>query len=145
MAITKAMLARCKNEKMQAFCALDEDVQEAMKANWMNQQTMDGGGAWVRDTSPDYRPSWAMLRLSPDTPTEQEYEECKVFANMNGILGTKPSSLAHREFAHEHLYLTSCSSHKDFIGIVYTLNGVETLRTSVDAAFGKPVRVRFAK
>lgn len=43
------------------------------------------------------------------------------------------------------LNLAAVTCVREFLGIIYQKDGVETLRTSIDAAFGTPVRVRFAK
>lgn len=145
--MTKSMLEKCLNKEMRAFCALDEDVREAI-FNHMNivlgnqcEKLISDCGTyltpkfrWVKASGFNYN---QVIRLSPDTPTEPEYEELNVFKDSSGYLAVRLEG--------EVPLVTTCQSHNRFIGIIYTLNGVETLRTSVDAAFGTPVRVRFAK
>ena len=150
MAITKAMLARCQNELKQAFCALPDDVQKAICADRENAQRLvqefRGPCLFKRvnlsDPNDFAEHPW---RLSPDTPTEPEWEEREVVDGGDVYL------------AGTHLYgcivpgvetwrtVSDCVCHKRFIGVKYAINGIETLRTSVDAAFGVPVRVRFSK
>lgn len=141
MAITKEMLKRCLNEKMQAFCALDKDVQDAIIANPDFSESLwniSGETVWKKETSTEQKKHFPW-RLSPDTPTEPEWEEHTVIDGQSGYLGCKPP--INGSFTR----LSDMLCHVRFIGIIYTLNGVETLRTSIDAAFGVPVRVRFAK
>lgn len=141
MAITKDMLARCQNELKQAFCALPEDVQKAIRENFKHAQCLQsatGGNKWAFYGSPILNHQDAYTwRLSPDTPTEPEWEERDV-TEKNGsrfVISTRGTSY----------HITVVLGDVDFIGIIYLKDGVETLRTSVDAAFGTPVRVRFSK
>lgn len=139
MAITKAMLARCQNELKQAFCALPEDVQKAIASNSLYLQRLFGDGKWLGHVC-----SWELIsneifRLSPDTPTEPEWEDAPVvWDSWNRATVNRTSS----KFV---FTVNECVMIRDFIGIIYLKDGIETLRTSVDAAFGTPVRVRFTK
>ena len=138
MAITKAMLARCQNELKQAFCALPEDVQNAMRY-YLVCDVLTDKNTWLTCRNPSWSGS-LVYRLSPDTPTEPEWEEKGVVNRKDGMRGIIDGS-----FNGGMLYITSCVSRADFLGIVYLKDGIETLRTSVDAEFGVPVRVRFSK
>lgn len=140
--MTKSMLEKCLNKEMRAFCALDGDVREAIKKypNYSESLWEDQGAAiWIPDVWCQAKLHFAW-RLSPDTPTEPEYEERPVELFVEKWFGVVPIT-----GPEQYWILCACLCHKRFIGIIYTLNGVETLRTSVDAAFGTPVRVRFAK
>jgi len=149
--LTKEMLKRCQNELKQAFCALDTDVQEAILENYKNAESLQhsnlewyGRDIFTAGKIECYKAS--VWRLSPDTPTEPEWLEMPVVeGNKFGILGIVPPGAKSDDFLLGVVYLSSAISIKSFLGIIYTLNGVETLRTSVDAAFGTPVRVRFLK
>lgn len=141
--ITKAMLARCQNELRQAFCALDKDVQEAIFNNreYQEHYCMCSG-------KPEWTPgvlftmhSTSVLRLSPDTPTEPDWEEREVILSGDGFYAV--AGLFNLVGQRVTVVVATC--HRNFIGVWYTLNGTETLHTSVDAAFGSPVRVRFRK
>lgn len=140
MAITKAMLARCQNELKQAFCALGEDVQKAMR-DYLVCDVLSDKNTWESCLNPGWHGS-TVYRLSPDTPTEQEWEELAVTSSQFGILAVSYKCMKYKDLT---LYVSSCPSCPNFLGIIYLKNGIETLRTSVDAAFGTPVRVRFAK
>lgn len=62
---------------MQAFCALDKDVQDAINDNKAFQQALyciSGEVSWKNDYDEKPMPNY-VYRLSPDTPTEQEWEE----------------------------------------------------------------------
>lgn len=135
--ITKQMLARCQNELKQAFCALDQDVQSELKSNYQHMQYLNEQDKWTKvSVSP-----WpnCVYRLSPDTPTEQEYEEFPVYCD-----NVRTQYRVHDEGKSEPLMWAATT--QGFLGIIYRDKDVkETLRTSVDAAFGVPVRVRFAK
>jgi len=139
--ITKEMLKRCLNPEMQAFCALDEDVRDAIFNNNHYERLFVSGSydrpilRWEKVGGFNYD---QVVRLSPDTPTEPEYEDYNVMIDVRGF-----TYLSVRDTG--NLPLFTAITHSRFLGIIYTLNGVETLRTSVDASFGTPVRVRFAK
>lgn len=147
--ITKGMLKRCINEKKQAFCALDKEVQDAINDNKDFQQCLyfiKGKLSWENDDDEKPSPNY-VYRLSPDTPTDPELEEREVRRDIFNPSKTESfvvdcSSIETRE---DYLALSLAVSCVRFLGIIYTLNGVETLRTSIDAAFGVPVRVRFSK
>lgn len=144
--ITKQMLARCQNELKQAFCALDKDVQEAIMKNTDRLQLLCSGVFCYYVMGKKTKLCDEIVRLSPDTPTEPEYEERIVVVGgigksygLYGVGGDSLGDLNSYSVAH-------CVVHPRFIGIIYRdKDGKETLRTSVDAAFGTPVRVRFAK
>ena len=147
MAITKAMLARCQNELKQAFCALPEDVQKAIVDNHNHAEALQhrygffhrpAGGfgvSYIQDKSA------SVFRLSPDTPTDPEWEERVIVQSLDGFLQVRglTNCLGHG------ISFSTSQSHPHFLGIIYLKDGIETLRTSVDAAFGTPVRVRFSK
>ena len=139
--LTREMLKRCQNELKQAFCALDKDVQEAISGNRANVMMLDKSGQWktpLKEAGDIFYPA-ALYGLSPDTPTEPEWEELPVVYDAFG--------LALCSFGPKRLefWLANMVSYKTFLCIIYFKDGTETLRTSVDAAFGTPVRVRFAK
>lgn len=137
--ITKQMLARCQNELKQAFCALDKDVQEAIMKNTDRLQLLCSGVFCDYVMGKKTKLCDEIVRLYPYTPTEPEYVEYEVVVNSYGLYEVIWKDLV-------RLHLNSCTWHHKFIGLIYRdKDGVETLRTSVDAAFGTPVRVRFAK
>jgi len=136
--ISKDMLKRCQNEKMQAFCAFDKDVQNAILENDKHVECLDHDGQWYqRSFTSNYGLVW---RLSPDTPTEPEYEERDVVTNR---FCEVDCSFVESRSDFRALSWAVCAHN--FIGIIYLKDGTETLRTSVDAVFGVPVRVRFSK
>lgn len=144
------MLDKCLNKEMRAFCALDKDVREAI-FNHMNivlgnqcEKLISDCGTyltpkfrWVKASGFNYD---QVIRLSPDTPTEPEYEEFPVYVGKNS-----KAYCFDIPYIGNGVFINYGTSLVNFIGYWYTLNGVETLRTSVDAAFGVPVRVRFVK
>lgn len=147
--IKREMLKRCLNVECRAFCALDEDVRTAMLDNFQYAQCLQNGslqwcGGFLRDALMSSNAN--VWRLSPDTPTEPEvdYVEYDITINEDGwYCFSIPQG---RPFAGSYWNFTFVLGRDDGLGIVYRdSNGVETLRTSVDAAFGTPVRVRFAK
>ncbi len=136
--ITKEMLKRCQNKQKQAFCALPEDVKQALTTNKSHVWFLSDSGTWMDcENSPNYSGN-GVYRLSPDTPTEPEWEEKQV--NVSSPFGIRQVDIECVPFT-----ISNAVCHANFIGIIYLKDGIETLRTSVDAAFGVPVRVRFAK
>lgn len=134
MAITKEVLKRCQNEFKQAFCALPEDVRAAMKDNLENVEWFDGLKRWRKGYSFSEN---LIYRLSPDTPTEPEWYENPVTEN----LGFNQTTM----IGYGCINIVDATGNRNFLGIIYRKDGIETLRTSIDAAFGTPVRVRFSK
>ena len=150
MAITKAMLARCQNEKMQAFCALDKDVQdEIVKPEYDGfRQRLRPASRGVADwydgaiVSADVlRDFECVFRLSPDTPTEPEVdlEEFVVCSSDTYYAVNEAIGGFHTPF------LLTVTCHVRFLGIVYLKDGVETLRPHLSVEFGTPLRVRLRK
>lgn len=142
--MTKSMLEKCLNKECAAYGKLSEDVKELISKNYLHAEILVGWPEVWKSTR-----SWSherIVRLSPDTPTEPEvdYVEYDITINEDGwYCFSIPQG---RPFAGSYWNFTFVLGRDDGLGIVYRdSNGVETLRTSVDAAFGTPVRVRFAK
>lgn len=137
--ITKEMLAKCQNELGQAWSFLSEDVRTAISANGQHVMLLKSEG-WVRcPKSPGEVFFLSVIyRLSPDTPVEPEQNWVEAEVRLMGLfLAVELGSIEVR--------LSMTPSVYKFLGIVYEKDGKETLRTSVDAAFGTPKRVRFSK
>lgn len=136
--MTKSMLEKCLNKECVAFGKLPTEIKVAISDNFGHVEKLV---AWPERW--EHVRGWnhnEVMRLSPDTPTELEYEERIVELFDEKFLGVNPI-----DDTRQCWLLCVCVCHKRFIGIIYAKDGVETLRTSVDAAFGTPVRVRFAK
>lgn len=136
--ITKEMLAKCQNELGQAWMFLPDDVKMALGANEKYVQRFDGS-LWMPYRVPPIGFHKAeVYRLSPDTPVEPEQNWVEVKVSVFGLfLAVELGSMEVR--------LSMAPSVYKFLGIVYEKDGKEALRTSVDAAFGTPKRVRFLK
>lgn len=143
MSITKAMLSRCQNELKQVFCALPPEVQKLMRDNSEYVQVIGDGGEF-RTIGIDFATRFVpcgCYRLDPNMPTEPE----QYWVEYALRPGPRGYCVVHEG------HLDGCPTdsvllHPLGLGIVYRdANGVETLRTSVDIAFGTPVRVRFRK
>jgi len=137
--ITKEMLKRCQNELKQAFCALDKDVQDAMKANADFMERLASTGSWNHSQTPAWCAN-TVYRLSPDTPTEPEYVERDVDTDAFDFYFVCCGKCRYPTV------LASATSHKDFLSIVYKdASGNERLMCTMSPQFGTPVRVRFVK
>lgn len=143
--ITKAMLAKCQNELGQAFGFLPQDVKQAMLDNNEHLQRFNHYygeyPAWEKAPDNPMPFKERVFRLSPDTPTEPEVDwvEVPVKPNWFGAYEVQINGL------NIQCLLGYATSLVKILGIVYEKDGVETLRTSVDAAFGVPKRVRLRK
>lgn len=148
--ISKMMLAQCQNVLGQAFEFLPEDVQRTMIAHKEHVLVFapckDGRAQWLpaRLANIDNPSYWQdrVLRLSPDTPTLPESSDWFDTPVNISELGFYEACVPCCEGPHDMFIY---AGHSRFLGIVYERDGVETLRTSVDAAFGVPKRVRFHK
>jgi hypothetical protein len=137
--ITKEMLAKCQNELGQAWTFLPDDVKKAIITNAKHVMFLKNG-EWEKCSKflgevffPD-----AIYKLSPETPVEPEQNWVEEEVRLMGLfLAIELGSMEVR--------LSMAPSVYKFLGIVYEKDGKETLRTSVDAAFGTPKRVRFLK
>ena len=137
--ITKEMLAKCQNELGQAWAFLPDDVKKAIVTNGKHVMFLKNGD-WEK--CPKFPGEVfftdAIYKLSPDTPVEveQNWVEEEVYRDGLFLVVGKGSV---------EVRLSIAQSLCQFLGIVYEKDGKETLRTSVDAAFGTPKRVRFLK
>lgn len=137
--MTKEMYQKCLNEKMEIFGKLPKDVQEAMQSCERLQLLNDSmvwGGVYLD-------PLWCLssvYRIDPSTPYEQEFYEVGITT-----VGVNFPCLGIIVNPFGTCVLSNVTSSPNFLGIIYEKDGKETLRTSVDLAFGTPKRVRFAK
>lgn len=141
--ITKEMLAKCQNELGQAYQFLSDDVKSAIRANGPYVEYFDCAGHWSPcpksvNCEERHLNSNGAYRLSVNTPVEPEQNWVEEPVYMSSVY------LAVRhQGSGVCVALAPCCPN--FLGIVYEKDGKETLRTSVDAAFGTPKRVRFLK
>lgn len=138
--ITKEMLAKCQNDLGQAWRFLPEDVKAAIAQHGGHVMVLASSGGWVpgAKSQNDVFYNNAVYKLSPDTPVEPERNWAEAEVRLMGLfLAIELGSMEVR--------LSMAPSVYKFLGIVYEKDGKETLRTSVDAAFGTPKRVRFLK
>ena len=142
MSITKEMLAKCQNEQLQAWAALPMPVRAAISNNREHTLFLTDDGQWasIRTKHFDGFLCSGIYRLDPKMPIEQEFEEYQVVIGPDGVYATQDPTAKGTLW---RLYGAVVAAR--FLGIIYQKDGVETLRTSIDAAFGTPVRVRFAK
>lgn len=145
MTITKEMLAKCQNETGQVFGMLPKDVQDAMKsAPSGSVQFMHADGIWSDAPLPSFS-SGRCYRLRPDTPFEREYVYGDIAPNHNGVVRMKEGIEGLPPYAAK-CTLIGAFNLATFAGILYrAADGTETWRTTIDCAFGTPIKVRFVK
>ena len=137
--ITKEMLAKCQNELGQAWAFLPEEVRKAIRENSRYVMFLKNGD-WEKFSKFPNEAFFAdvVYKLSPDTPVEPEQNWVEVDVYFSRCY----ASVLHQGSGICIAFAPCCPK---FLGIVYEKDGKETLRTSVDAAFGLPKRVRFLK
>lgn len=141
-ALTKSELDKCLNTSMHAWSALPMDVKDLMvrvqSIPYVQQYTESG--VWVNRVLDKFN-RCAVYRLDPNTPTipECDWVEYPVTISEDGFYqSTAPGYKS-------PWTLCNCTCHICFLGIIYLKDGVETLRSSLDAQFGTPVRLRYSK
>ena len=134
--MTKEMHEKCLNKDMAIYGKLPKDVKaEINRSRNVNILDMDGNWEFLET------PMWcfsSVYRIDPSTPYDPVFEEKDVIFTPNGVYGVDFG----RRFAGT---ISAALCHPNCLGIIYEKDGEETLRTSVDLAFGTPKRVRFAK
>ena len=141
--ITKEMLAKCQNELGQAYQFLPDDVKSAIRANGPYVEYFDCAGHWSPcpksvNCEERHLNSNGAYRLLVNTPVEPEQNWTDEEVYPDGLVWVVGRGST-------EVLLSLAQSLRNFLGIVYEKDGKETLRTSVDAAFGIPKRVRFLK
>lgn len=145
--MTKEMKAKCLNTKMQAFCALDKDVQDVLAsarkagdAEWLltiNNAPVWGkiwGNAHIDEPSPS-----GIYRIRPDYREERAFYEEVVQPPAHG----SKHYWLNRRYTTSTVLLVHVAGLTDFGGVVYEKDGQETLRPHLSLDFGTPKRVRF--
>jgi hypothetical protein len=136
------MYERCLNPDWVAWAKMDTDVKNAIRSQKV-VQGLNREGQWNdmhgdMNLEHNFAPSH-QYRIHPDTPHDDaDFVECDVKVYSNGAIPEYRF-----DFNNCNTHFTYCQSIVGFVGIVYELNGVETLRTSIDAAFGVPKKVLF--
>ena len=134
--MTKEMHEKCLNKDMVIFGKLPKDVQDAITSSCdVNILNMDGKWEVLGVPMGFFN---SVYRIDPSTPYDPVFEEKDVIFTPNGVYGVDFG----RRFAGT---ISAALCHPNCLGIIYEKDGEETLRTSVDLAFGTPKRVRFAK
>jgi len=141
--LTKKMYERCLNPDLIIWAREADDVKsilrESDKVEWYDD---DGTWRFLDRIIGKRFVGNGVYRIQPDTPHEDEdYFELPVLQ-----IKFTPSSFNEYRVCFNDMFipfLYQCVHLVEFVGIVYDLNGVETLRTSIDAAFGVPKKVLF--
>jgi hypothetical protein len=141
-AITRIELDSCLNAAKQAWDAMPPSVKKLMnrvdRIPYVQQYTESG--TWVNRVLDAYN-RCAVYRLDPAMPTaERDWVEYPVTTTE-----TERGFYCYEVRERDSLgvwYLSSCVNIPGFLGVVYLKDGIETLHTSLDAAFGVPKRVR---
>lgn len=147
--MTKELYKKCRNQLMQAFCALDKETQTALERACLSGMTerLVNNGTWVLrqdlatpeglDEVGDILWGSYVYRISDKAapPPEPRYEDVPVYrANVFGK----------REWHYgEGDFLALAHGCCDFDGITYDTGFVES--ESYDPSYGTPVSVRFRK
>lgn len=133
--MTKEMYKKCLNEDMVIFGKLPKDVKAEINRS-RNVNILNFDGKWEFLENPMWRFD-SVYRIDPSTPYDPEFEEKDVIETKLGYLGM--------EIDEDSYSVCTLLCFPNCLGIIYENDGVETLRTSVNLAFGTPKRVRFAK
>ena len=149
-ALTKELLVRCQNEGLVSYAGLLKDKPDVAAAIAAYPQHRQRYIKWT-NAAPEWRNCSSMsapvvapnyegiYRLDPNAPTQRKFwDNMDLTVGSSGVLSVrlpKPKNLG--------CYVTSCLAHKDCVGIWYEKDGVRTLRTDMNLAYGRIVGVRF--
>ena len=147
-ALTKELLARCRNEGLVSYAGLlkdNPDVAAAIAAHTRHRQRYiqwtNAAPEWRNCSSmsaPVVAPNYeGIYRLDPNAPTQRKFwDSTDVMVNQSGIASVcMPNG--------RNCYVSSCLAHRGCVGIWYEKDGVRTLRTDMNLAYGRIVGVRF--
>jgi len=131
--ISKEMYEKGLNRERRIYADLPSDVQSVIKQGTKQYYGVDL--EWKDDAGSVCQN--LVYRIHPDTKIEQEYEDLPIITVQMGT---------HRHYCITSTYLLSTAVNSvNFLGIVYTRDGIQTMRTSMDRIFGVPVFLRLAK
>lgn len=137
--LTKKMYERCLNKDEAILRRTPQDVWELLCNTATKVQKMDACGVWQDVSCATSLNPVFVYRIHPDTPHDDaDLIECDV-----SVLRMIEDCEYRFVKGPSNNPLTVCVGLVGFVGIVYELNGVQTVRTSIDAAFGVPKKVLF--
>ena len=150
-ALTKELLARCRNEGLVSYAGLltdKPDVAAAIAAHTRHRQRYiqwtNAAPEWRNCSSmsePVVAPNYeGIYRLNPNAPTQRNFwDGTDVKVDRNGFVFVRLRS-------GYYSCVASCLANKDYIGIWYEKDGVKTLHADLNLpAYGMVVGVRFAE
>lgn len=146
MKITKELYKKCRNELGQAFAFLDKETKQALSELRVLGfvEMLCCNDKWEGVTTSGGCSGDTTYRVSDSYTFTEERETVDVFLEHHSTYGWRMVvDESDRVMGRASIAFAPCRS--DFVGIGYELNGVITLRTSVDAAFGTPKFVRLYK
>jgi hypothetical protein len=139
--LSKKMYERCLNKDENILRRTPQDVRDHLCNTATKVQKMDACGVWQDVSCATSLNPVFVYRIHPDTPHEDE-DMIEFPVYVHGQNRHKFYEVHVPGFT-EPECLSYVVSFVRFAGIVYELDGVQTVRTTIDAAFGVPKKVLF--